>query len=184
MQPGVMTPNHRVSSPELDAPVAEERSFITSTESPASLAVPPLAPAELARAAIEARTVLEAAANAAAEAAEQALAVAVALDEALAQLGEHDAPEAASSNGRAPQAPFGALSPREQEVLALVARGFTNKDIAETLYVSPNTVKTHVASLLHKLDAETRAQLAAIATRQEQHRPRPGQRAGVEPIPG
>jgi DNA-binding NarL/FixJ family response regulator len=142
----------------------------------------------LARAAIEARTVLEAAANAAAEAAEQALAVAVALDEALAQLGEHDAPEAApalaSSNGRAPQAPFGALSPREQEVLALVARGFTNKDIAETLYVSPNTVKTHVASLLHKLDAETRAQLAAIATRQEQHRQRPGQRAGIDPIPG
>jgi DNA-binding NarL/FixJ family response regulator len=34
------------------------------------------------------------------------------------------------------------------------------------LYVSPNTVKTHVSSLLHKLQADTRVQLAAIATRQ------------------
>lgn len=164
MQPGVMTRNQRVSSPE------------------------PVAPDELARAAIEARTVLEAAANAAAEAAEQALAVAVALDEALAQLGEHGAPEAApalgGSNGLATQALLGELSPREQEVLALVARGFTNKDIAEALYVSPNTVKTHVASLLHKLDAETRAQLAAIATRQEQDRRHPGQHSGTEAVPG
>jgi DNA-binding NarL/FixJ family response regulator len=128
---------------------------------------------ELARAAIEARTVLEAAANAAAEAAEQALAVAAALDEALAQLDDHADPDhevalARSSGASATLAPLSTLSPREQEVLALVARGFTNKHIAETLYVSPNTVKTHVASLLHKLDAGTRAHLAAIATRQEQ----------------
>jgi two-component system, NarL family, nitrate/nitrite response regulator NarL len=58
------------------------------------------------------------------------------------------------------------LSPREREVLALVAAGQTNKAIAEALYVSPNTVKTHVSSLLHKLRADTRVQLAAIATRQ------------------
>jgi DNA-binding NarL/FixJ family response regulator len=51
-------------------------------------------------------------------------------------------------------------------VLALVAQGQTNKAIAEALFVSPNTVKTHVASLLTKLDVDTRAQLAAIATRQ------------------
>ena len=48
----------------------------------------------------------------------------------------------------------------------LVARGQTNKAIAEALYVSPNTVKTHVSSLLHKLQADSRVQLAAIATRQ------------------
>ncbi len=58
------------------------------------------------------------------------------------------------------------LSPREREVLALVAEGRSNKAIAEELYVSPNTIKTHVASLLQKLDADTRAQLAAIAARQ------------------
>jgi DNA-binding CsgD family transcriptional regulator len=51
-------------------------------------------------------------------------------------------------------------------VLALVAEGRSNKAIAEALYVSPNTVKTHVASLLHKLGAQTRVQLAAIAARQ------------------
>lgn len=133
-----------------------------------------LASDELARAAIEARTVLEAAANAAAEAAEQALTVAAALDAALAQLDDHadrdhdqEAASGRTNSAAAPVTPLSALSPREHEVLALVARGFTNKDIAETLYVSPNTVKTHVASLLHKLDAETRAQLAAIVTRLE-----------------
>ena len=62
------------------------------------------------------------------------------------------------------------LSPREQEVLALIAEGRSNKAIAEALYVSPNTVKTHVASLLTKLRADSRVQLAAIATRQDLHR--------------
>ena len=57
------------------------------------------------------------------------------------------------------------LSPREQEVLALVAAGRTNKAIASALYVSPNTVKTHVTSLLHKLRADSRVQLATIATK-------------------
>jgi DNA-binding NarL/FixJ family response regulator len=58
------------------------------------------------------------------------------------------------------------ISPRERDVLALVVEGRSNKDIAEALYVSPNTVKTHVASLLNKLSANTRSQLAAIALRQ------------------
>jgi hypothetical protein len=43
---------------------------------------------------------------------------------------------------------------------------------AQALYVSPNTVKTHVASLLNKLDADNRAQLAAIATTHGIHPPR------------
>jgi non-specific serine/threonine protein kinase len=55
------------------------------------------------------------------------------------------------------------ISPREREVLALVAEGRSNKVIAEALYVAPSTVKTHVASLLTKLDADNRAQLATIA---------------------
>ena len=66
-----------------------------------------------------------------------------------------------------------ALSHREREVLALIAEGYSNKAIAKTLFVSPNTVKTHVASLLTKLRADSRVQLAAIATRHafaEQHR--------------
>jgi DNA-binding NarL/FixJ family response regulator len=55
------------------------------------------------------------------------------------------------------------LTEREVEVLALVARGLSNAEIAERLYVSPATAKTHVARLLHKLDARDRAQLIIAA---------------------
>jgi len=62
-------------------------------------------------------------------------------------------------------APWARLSPREREVLALVAEGRSNKAIAAALFVSPNTVKSHVAALLTKLEVETRVQLAALAVR-------------------
>jgi len=65
--------------------------------------------------------------------------------------------------------PDAQLSSREQEVLALLAEGRTNKAIAEALYVSPNTVKRHVTALKHKLRAASRVQLATIATRHELH---------------
>jgi DNA-binding NarL/FixJ family response regulator len=55
------------------------------------------------------------------------------------------------------------LSPRELEVLGLVARGHTNREIAETLYLSPLTVKTHVSRILMKLRARDRVQLVVIA---------------------
>lgn len=60
----------------------------------------------------------------------------------------------------------GLISPREREVLVLLAEGRTNKAIAEALFVAPSTIKTHVTSLLTKLDAENRAHLAAIAMQQ------------------
>jgi DNA-binding NarL/FixJ family response regulator len=47
---------------------------------------------------------------------------------------------------------------REQEVLALLAAGKSNKEIAQTLGVSPNTIKTQVASLYQKLDVQRRTQ--------------------------
>jgi DNA-binding NarL/FixJ family response regulator len=55
------------------------------------------------------------------------------------------------------------LSDRETEVLRLVARGLSNAEIAEELVVSPATVKTHVASMLHKLDVHARLQATLIA---------------------
>jgi DNA-binding NarL/FixJ family response regulator len=55
------------------------------------------------------------------------------------------------------------LTDRETEVLALVARGMSNAEIAEELTISPATAKTHVAHLLTKLDARDRIQLVIIA---------------------
>ena len=55
------------------------------------------------------------------------------------------------------------LSPREREVLALVAEGLSNKEIGEALFISANTVKGHVISLLNKLGADNRTQLVMIA---------------------
>ena len=58
-----------------------------------------------------------------------------------------------------------ALSRREAEVLALVGRGLTNAEIGERLFITPGTVKVHVARLLHKLGARDRVQLVIIAHR-------------------
>jgi DNA-binding NarL/FixJ family response regulator len=55
------------------------------------------------------------------------------------------------------------LTARELEVLGLVARGSTNREIADALYLSPLTVKTHVSRILTKLHARDRVQLVVIA---------------------
>ena len=55
------------------------------------------------------------------------------------------------------------ITPREREVLCLVARGRSNAEIAEELHMSSATAKTHVSRLLTKLDARDRAQLVVIA---------------------
>jgi DNA-binding NarL/FixJ family response regulator len=56
-----------------------------------------------------------------------------------------------------------ALTERELEVLGLVARGWSNSEIAASLFVTAATAKTHVSRLLMKLDARDRAQLIVIA---------------------
>jgi DNA-binding NarL/FixJ family response regulator len=126
----------------------------------------------------DAAITLREAASAAAEAAERARSVAELLDEALAELQRVD-PALSTAPARSRRFPrrSGRLSVREREVLSLVAEGQTNKAIASLLYVSPNTVKTHVASLLNKLQADSRAELAAIAIRLELNERVPSRRA-------
>ncbi|HXL94297.1 MAG TPA: response regulator transcription factor [Streptosporangiaceae bacterium] len=67
---------------------------------------------------------------------------------------------------RAPRRPADTLTPREREVLALVARGASNRQIAETLVVSERTARTHVSAILAKLDLVSRTQAALWAVRE------------------
>jgi len=58
------------------------------------------------------------------------------------------------------------ISRREYEVLDLMARGLTNQEIADKLFISLNTVKTHAANLFVKLDAKRRTQAIERAKRE------------------
>ncbi|MFC0189603.1 response regulator [Fictibacillus aquaticus] len=55
------------------------------------------------------------------------------------------------------------LSAREQEVLQLVAKGLSNKDISKSLFISEHTVKSHLKNILGKLHLENRVQLTSYA---------------------
>ncbi|HEU5316245.1 MAG TPA: response regulator transcription factor, partial [Chloroflexota bacterium] len=61
---------------------------------------------------------------------------------------------------------FLALTEREREVLALVAQGYTNQEVADRLVVSVKTVETHRAHIMSKLGLQTRAELVAYALRE------------------
>jgi len=82
------------------------------------------------------------------------------IDPAMARrmLGDMTAPDAAGQR-------LDDLSDREREVLALLARGRRNREIAETLFVTEATVKTHVRHILEKLRIRNRAEAAAFAAR-------------------
>ena len=62
------------------------------------------------------------------------------------------------NNGKA-----SSLSNREREVLELLARGMTNKDIANTLYLSEKTVKNHLNNIFKKIDVTDRTKAALFA---------------------
>ena len=70
---------------------------------------------------------------------------------------------AARSRQPRPTADLDALTEREREVMALVAEGLTNAEIAERLVVSPATAKTHVSRAMVKLGARDRAQMVVLA---------------------
>jgi DNA-binding NarL/FixJ family response regulator len=62
-----------------------------------------------------------------------------------------------------PAQPVSPVTAREEEVLLAVARGLTNTEIADTLHISLSTVKTHLASLMAKLGARNRVEIAMWA---------------------
>jgi DNA-binding NarL/FixJ family response regulator len=65
--------------------------------------------------------------------------------------------------GAAPAQPIEPLTEREEEVLVTVARGRTNNEIAAELYISLSTVKTHLASIMNKIGARNRVEIAMWA---------------------
>ena len=70
---------------------------------------------------------------------------------------------ASTGDGQPPVQPVEALTVREEEVLVTVARGRTNAEIADELYISVSTVKSHLASLMNKLGARNRVEIAMWA---------------------
>jgi DNA-binding NarL/FixJ family response regulator len=74
--------------------------------------------------------------------------------------------------------PAAALTPREEQVLGLIAKGLTNRAVAKALGISHKTVNAHVSSLLRKCSVHNRVELALLYSgrnrRQEPHRPSDG----------
>jgi DNA-binding NarL/FixJ family response regulator len=73
--------------------------------------------------------------------------------------------EQISSFGGSPDEMFVPLSPREMEILQLIARGYSNKEVAHELGISRQTVKNHMTSILRKLSVNDRTQAALYALR-------------------
>jgi DNA-binding NarL/FixJ family response regulator len=92
--------------------------------------------------------------------------VTVRLLEAFAGAAPAGSAGSAASSGARPAQPAAPLTTRERQVLAAVARGLGNTEIAGELHISLSTVKTHVASLMTKLSARNRVELVIWALSQ------------------
>ena len=78
---------------------------------------------------------------------------------------------------RAPRHPAAALTARERDVLRLVCEGLSNAEVSARLFLSEATIKTHIRSMLAKLDLQNRTLLVIAAYEVRAHR-RHGRRAG------
>jgi two-component system, NarL family, nitrate/nitrite response regulator NarL len=79
----------------------------------------------------------------------------------------HPLPAAASSNGRGRER--SPLSQREREIVGLVAQGFKNKEMAEKMFISEQTVKNHLHNIFDKLGVSDRLELALYAIHKKLH---------------
>ena len=84
--------------------------------------------------------------------------------------------ELADRKGAKAESPLDLLTEREREVTALVGEGLRNKEIADRLFISERTVKTHISNIFQKLDLSDRLELALFAINQglakhQQHQP-------------
>lgn len=68
-------------------------------------------------------------------------------------------------SGQEPAPSYDALTDREREILKLIAEGYTNREIAESLFISVKTVETHKANIMEKLNLHKRAELVRYAIR-------------------
>jgi two-component system NarL family response regulator len=73
----------------------------------------------------------------------------------------------ASTPSEAEKFPENPLTRREQEILAMIAAGRSNQEIADLLYIAPGTVRVHVHSILKKLEVRDRTQAAVLAIQKE-----------------
>ena len=68
-----------------------------------------------------------------------------------------------SFSPREPISPLDKLTPREQEVLFLLAKGYSTRETAQSLVISPNTVRNHIQNIFQKLHVHRRAEAVAFA---------------------
>jgi predicted ATPase/class 3 adenylate cyclase/DNA-binding CsgD family transcriptional regulator len=101
----------------------------------------------------------------------QADAIALALSTAQPDPGPAPAVTVPAARGAPADSPVGPLSARERQIVALLAGGASNAKIAETLFVTPNTVRTHLDRIRDKTGARNRAELTRYAIQ-----------AGIEPV--
>lgn len=81
------------------------------------------------------------------------------------------APDAAQSQSRPQPAGRGLLTPREWEVAELIARGLSNREIAEALVITERTAESHVQHILDKLGVTSRGRIAAWTVERRPHKP-------------
>ena len=85
------------------------------------------------------------------------------LEQAVALAGAEECADDARQAPEVPKHSTHELSPRELEVVRLLAGGCTNRQIAEQLVIAPRTADTHIGNVLTKLDLHTRTELAVWA---------------------